>query len=260
MTMTTTDRTSAPSLELVRPVDLKVESQAQRGYDPNWAKALADNWDDEKVGVFKVTRRNGELYVQDGQHRRGALILLERGDEEVFALIYDDRTVQDDAKAYVADNYENRKPNPVDTFRLQVTAGDPQAVEIDKILRDRGLHVALGPGRTVSAVAALRWVHNRGGGVLLDATLAVIESAWGAERTGRDGNLLKGTAYVLDRKARALHHESLVDKLAKSGSPAQLLGNARAHKMATGRALYLEVADAILAIYNRGRSVNRLTL
>lgn len=254
-----------PELEVLTLQTLKVDSYAQRSYDDRWAKELHDKWDDDKVGVFRVSRRTGgDLYVMDGQHRMGALRMfpdLDESDGEVLALVYEGLTLRQEAELYLAFNSKTRKANPVDTFRLERVAEEAEAVNIQVVLDRHGLIVQMGNGANqVAAVAALRWVYRLGGTDLLDRTFTVIEKSWGVrDRWARDGNILRAVGWVL-HKIPHIDQGSLEDKLGKSGRPGQLIGQARTYRMATKRSLWLETAHQIVAIYNHSRRSRSVSL
>jgi hypothetical protein len=256
---------SDPELEVLDLDALKVDAYAQRGYDNKWAKELHDNWDDDKVGVFRVSRRtDGGLYLMDGQHRTGALRMfseLTEDERQVLGLVYEGLTIQQEAELYLAFNSKTRKANPVDTFRLERVAEEPEAVNIQLVLDKHGLIVQMGTGaHQVAAVAALRWVYRLGGVDLLDRTFTVIEKSWGVQdRWARDGNILRAIGWVL-HKIPYLDQGSLEDKLGKSGRPGQLLGQARTYRMATKRSLWLETAHQVVAIYNHSRRSRSVSL
>lgn len=254
---------SEPELEILRVSDLHVDSHVQRTLNDAWASKLAEKWDPHKIGVFKVSRReSGLLAVLDGQHRRSAMLKLDKGGEEVFALVYKGLTVVEEAQIFLRDNVDNVKPNSIDIFRLQVAAEEPTAVEINQVLRDHGLHVSQAlDAHGIAAVGALRWVHERGGTVLVDLVLTLIENTWGGGvRSAREANILKGLAYLyMATKGQKLDLEALAHKLGSSTNPSQLLGRARTFKDASGNALYKEVANVALSTYNKGRH-HRVTI
>jgi hypothetical protein len=253
-----------PEPEILRVGDLQVDGYVQRTYNANHAENLAKDWDPEQIGIFKVSRReSGAVYVLDGQHRRGAMLKLGMDDDKIFALVYLGLTKAEEAQIFLRDNVNNRKPTVVDIFRLQVAAEVPEAVEINDVLREHGLHVALaGDAHSISAVGALRWLYDMGGVKAIDRTLSMIADAWGPEvRSAREGNLLKGMGYVLlNVSGGKLDVSSLAHKLGAAGKPAQILGAARAHKVATGQALWREVAGVIVATYNKGRTTGRVSI
>lgn len=249
-------------LENVKIKDLNVDAYTQRSYSDQFARHLASNWTDAKAGVFKVSlRRDGSMYVIDGQHRRGALLHRDQGDSEVPALVYEGLTLRDEAEMFIADNNENRKPNALDVHRLLVVAGEEEATVIQRVLDDHGLSLSFGGNaRSISAIGSLRWLYRVGGENLLDATLRVIENAWGSEsRDSRDGALLKAVGHVIHEIPR-LDITVLADKLAKNGKPGALLGDARTYRSVTKRSLWLESAHAVVAVYNKNRTSGRVAL
>lgn len=256
-----------PVLEALSINDLQVDPHVQRSWDENWSKTLAKAFDEEKLGVFRVSRRDasrgGGDFIVDGQHRWHAC--KDQGWDEdesyVQCLVYEGLTQAEEAALYVAFNVESRRPNAIDTYRLENVAGMPEAVEIQKVVDKHGLVVAFGGAANyVSAVSALRWVYRLGGSELLDRTFTVVEKAWGPrDRWARDGNLLKGLAHVL-KKAGHLDQSSLEEKLGKSGRAGQLLGNARTLRSATGRSLWLETAHQIVTVYNHSRRSHKVAL
>lgn len=256
---------SDPTLQSILVSDLHVDPTVQRNYDPRWARRIADNFDEDKLGVFRVSQRaNGLVYILDGQHRFGALQLKSwhKMGAAVQALVYTGLSLAEEAELFVAFNIETRKPNSIDGYRLKLVSGDADIVRIQEVLDKHGLKVEYGgSGNSVAAVAALNKIYADGGPALLDRTLNIVESAWGVtNRDGRDGNLLKGVAYVLQKSGRNLDTDSLIDKLGKSGRPGQILGTARTMKSATKRSLWMEIAHAIVAIYNKGRSSRKVAL
>jgi hypothetical protein len=199
--------------------------------------------------------------VIDGQHRRAALIIKGLGEEPIPCNVWVEETVQGDAKRFISKNAKNRRPNPIDTFRVNVVAGDKESVAIQEILDRFGLRLTWGAGMNeVSAIAAIQWVYRRGGTSLLVRTFTLVEATWGRERSARDGNILKAIALLLDKVGNQLDLASFADKVSKDSMPGKVLGTARTHRMATGKALYLQCADVLLTIYNRARTTRRVSI
>lgn len=258
-----------PRLMWLTVGDLVVDEHVQREYKDHDAQRIADAWDEEKLGTFKVSRRvNGSGvvigdYVMDGQHRRGAMLKLRKQGEGVPCLVYSGLTLAEEAKIFLADNSENRKPTPIDIYKLSLVAEDPTAHAVQSVLEAHGLHVESGTGRdTVGAVGSLYWLYEKGGAALLDQTLQVLEDTYGRDSRGaRDGQLLKGMGKVLAESTGArIDRKSLAEKLAKEGKPVQLIGTAKTHRMATGYALWVQIAHVIAMVYNRKRTSGRIEL
>lgn len=258
-----------PRLQWVTVGDLQVDSYAQREYKDHQAQKIADAWDPEKLGTFKVSRRtNGEGepvgdYIVDGQHRRGAMLKLDLDSEQVPCLVYSGLTIEEEARMFLADNAENRHPTPLDIFRVSLVAKDPTALAIHEVIKDHGLVAEAGGGqKSISAIGSLRWIYEKGGAGLVDQTLTLVENAWGAStRSARDGQLLKGVGKVLaDSTGAKLDRNALAERLAREGKPVQLIGTARTHRMATGYAQWVQIAHVIVACYNKQRTTGRIEL
>lgn len=253
-----------PELEWLTVGLLQVDGYAQRKYKEKQAKEIADKWNPRKLGVFKVSRRDsGGSYLIDGQHRRGAMLMLDKGEERVPALVYEGLTIDEEAELFLADNADNRPPTSIDIYLVSLTAKDPLALAIQEVLDKHQLKVGYGSdGGSVGAVASLKWLHEQGGTDLIDQTLSLVESAWGERnRDARDGQILKGIGKVLkDHTGARLDLVSLAHKLGSNGTPSQLLGTARTLRGATGKALWLQVADVAVTIYNKGKTSQRVGL
>lgn len=256
-----------PRLTTLDTDTLHVDAHAQRSYDPKHAKRIADAWIPGKLGILKGSRRgDGLVYVTDGQHRLGAIRLRQDAGlpapDEVSILVYENLSVAEEAEQFVADNFENRRPNPIDVFRLQVVARDKEAVAIQGVLDNHGLVMQYGGGNNqIASVGSLRWLYREGGAELVDIVLGLVEDIWPQDHTRNDGSIIKGMGWLLVKgQRRGMDVDSLVDKLAKSGKPGNLLGNARSYRVATKRPLWAEVAHVMLEVYNARRTTGRISL
>lgn len=260
-----------PELLDIAPVKMTLDPMVQRKYSEAHAEKLANEFNPAMIGVLEISRRsNGDDVVIDGQHRRGALIKKGLGDIPTPCLVYTGLTIQEEAMLFYARNGANRKPNPVDTYRIRVLAGDPVATEINDVLMKHGLHVTFGGGSTtISAVAALESIYNlgqsrtgadHGGAKLLDQVIDLSHAAFGdKDRSANDGMILKAFAHLITKRGLLLDRPSLVSKLNKSNTAGRVLGLGRSGKQITGRPLHVEVANVMISIYNHGRSSRRLS-
>ena len=251
-----------PKLELLQVGSLHVDSYAQREYRDKHAQAIADRWNPAKLGVFKVSRRTNGDYTVDGQHRRAAMLKLEKSGDLVPALVYEGLTIEEEAEIFLADNADNRAPGAIDIYRLSLVAKDPIVVSIQEVLDRHTLKVSYATDSgSIAAVASLRWLYESGGTVLIDRVLALVESAWGRNRDARVGQLIKALGKVIkDSTGARLDMDALAHKLSASGKPTQLMGTARTYRQATGKALWLQVAEVVVSIYNKGKTSQRVEL
>lgn len=253
-----------PKLETIKVKDLHIDPHTQRSWDEKWSKKMKDNFDEDKLGIFRVSRRTDGLnYVIDGQHRHHMLVDLkwDVDGHTVQSLVYEGLTLREEAELFLAFNIETRKPTSIDGYRLSVVAEEPWALDIERVLDKHGLRVGFSMGgNDIAAIGALRVLYDRGGHRLVDEVLTIIEQAWGAsDRDARDGSILKGVGHVLLHNDSIDRH-SLADKLGKAERPGQLLGRARTYKAATGRSLWMETAHVVVAHYNKGRSTRKVAV
>ncbi len=252
-----------PRVEMVRIDNLRFDPQVQRSLDHHWVDRLAREWDDEKAGIIKVSRREDGDYVTDGQHRIAALRQRGKGETLLPALVQQHLDRRREAKDFVATNAEGRRPHPVDVYRVQLVAGDPKTVAIEAVLAERGLKVMLDTKlpNAITAVAALRWIYDQGGERLLADVLDICTSAWGNQEPARfQTSILKGLAIVLNRKGREVNREELATKLSRDVTPGRLVGKSRALASAWAKSLPNSSAEVIVGIYNRGKHSRRISL
>jgi hypothetical protein len=252
--------TSTHQLLWLRPSELAVDAPAQRDYVAADAQKIADNFDSEKLGFFEVSAREGRYYVVDGQHRRGALLILDK-DEPVPCVVVEGHNVVQDAKRFLARNVETRRTNTIDAYRIAVTAREPEAVAIKEVLDAFQLTVRAGNGSNdISAVTAMRTIYRWGGAELLVRTLALVETTWGRDYAGRNGAILKAVGHILDKKGHLLDVDSFADKVRADSTPGRVLGTARSQAALTRKALWKQVVDVLVQIYNKQRTTRRIAL
>lgn len=247
----TTERQRLPNIRALKPNDLAVDEETQRKYDPAHAKRIADNFDVTLVGLLQVSRRaDGTFYVIDGQHRRAAAIIAGHGHRPLACQVMDGLTLEEEARRFVGVNSTTKKPSALDLYRLRVKSGDETAVAINTIVNSHGLHAGTGAGDgQVQAVVALEKVFTEHGPLVLSRTLDVLLGAWQRDRDAYDASVLRGLASVLASHPD-LDEGRMVKVLAKSGSPARLIGKARslAEVLRTNRPAAMH--RAIVETYN----------
>jgi hypothetical protein len=254
--------TTRPKIEMLRPDDVVVDQVVQRSLDKNWVDRLVENWDDAKMGVPEVSRREKGDYATDGQHRLEALKALGRGNERFAMQVTPSEGREDEAKRFISRNAENRRPHAIDIFRIQFVAGDPQVVAIQDVLAEHALHVDTGVTQrgVIACVSALRSVYRQGGSDLLDRTLTVIGDAWDGEPASWNGGIVKGVALILHKRGSEVDMVDMSRKLGVNITPNRLIGKSRTLAEAWSKSLALAVADVVLGIYNSGKRSRKIEL
>lgn len=248
--------TRAPHIEWVPIEKMKVSEAAQRKYSALQAREMADDFDLESIGYPVLNRRGGDFYIVDGQHRIGALRLIGWADQSIECEVYSDLTEAEEADLFLRRD-SRRRISAMEKFKIGVTAGRPEDVEIDQLVKSLGLTVAYYPGQknSIGAIGTLRKVYQRSGARVLGATLAFLRDSYGV--AGMTAALVDGMALVVARYGDKLDGETMVDKLGGIHGGANGLANrANTVQRQTGTQLPQCVASVIVTQYNGGRAGN----
>lgn len=223
--------------------DLNIDHEHyQRDQDMKRVRKIADNFDIKQFSPLSVSRRSdGSLWVWDGGHRFEAARLL--GYSKVPCVIFDMSMIQE-AIAFAEAQKGRKGLTQFDAHRALLAAGDPFALELDKIVEEAGFRIAQGAsGRSLQCVAKLRQIHNHWG--VLAETLQMITVLGWVDRGGKHANVLEGVARFIACAGESLDVERLAKRLA-SHMPASLLAPYATWRY--GAAAVRHVAE----VYNRG--------
>ena len=133
------------NFEMVDVSDLKVDTIYQReGKDISKTNILdiARNFAWEAFGAILVMRRkNGRMYVVDGQHRVEAV--LRRGDiTEVPAIVFTSDGPVEEARAFYRRSTARKSLSAFTKFKARITGNEHPETEIAEWLNENGLHIA----------------------------------------------------------------------------------------------------------------------
>lgn len=260
-------KSTTPQVEMIAPVDLKIDGRTQRPFDEAHANRIARTFDPSLVGLLEVSRRPDGFYLIDGQHRTAAAIKAGRGDTPMPCYVVDGLSIAQEGHRFVGINSTVKKPHIIDLFRIRVVAEDPAAVEIDQILSAAGLQVAVSNNDgTISAIAAAEAVYYGRGTTklgepnpeLLIDTLSVLGEAWGKSRDAYDATILKAMGVLLGKHGGRIDKDRLAHLLAKSGTAAQLIGRARSLGDATRKSAPAAAVQVMIEIYNHSLRSGRI--
>lgn len=211
-----------PSPQFVAVETLLVDDTYQRSIEGGSSQKLivkiAENWDWRLCLPLLVSRRDGRLYVIDGQHRLEAAKL--RGDiAHMPVVVFDFDDPKAEAELFVQANRSRRQMSKLDDFHAAVVAGDLKAVATDEVVTSAGLTVGRiqawqywKPGEVVFVTAIQRALHSQGKAVVEQA-LRIIARAF-------DGLVLVGVGAIFEALC------TLMQEREKQGAPvdAHLMG------------------------------------
>jgi len=163
----------------------------------------------------------------------------------------------------------SRQVLPIDKFLAGVTAGDPECVAINDVVRSVGLSVersggnAKGVVRGVSTMQTIyrglrRGEHNKRPD-LLKQTLIILGESWGPHATTFGASLMMGLAMVLERYGKQINIAELIAKLKSYPGGALRMGAAgKALRDSLGGSVAEGVALSIVHRYNTGKRSGKL--
>lgn len=257
----------ASTFGMVQIAKLHVDPEAQRVLAPYWVKTRIPLFDVEQLGCIVVNRRaNGNLYIVDGQHRVELLRAVGWGDQEVHAEVFSNLDQAGEAELFLARN-DRKAVRLIDKFRVSITAGNREAIDINKIVLAHGLMISdQAKDGHVVAVNALERVY-RGAGIAspkagpaaLSNALRTCVQAWGKQASSLNGQVVQGLGLVFLRYNSKVDQPSLIKKLSPlSGGAPGLLGRGRAIQELRGRPIHHCIASIVVDVYNKGRHANKL--
>lgn len=247
--------------------DLHIDPEAQRKISPGWVKEHVPVFDVEQLGYIVVNKRaTGFLYVVDGQHRVELMRAVGWGDQRIHAECFDGLTQAQEAALFIARN-DRKAVSKFSKFKVQVTAKDPTACDIDRIVKEHGLLVSdQQMDGHLCAVAALEKIYN-GAGIAspkegpkaLGKALDITVQAWGKQTSSVNGKVIEGLGMVFLRYNGAIKEKDMITKLRPiAGGAPGLLGKGRSQQDTSGRPLAHCIASIIVSMYNKGRTTSKL--
>ncbi|WP_230770637.1 DUF6551 family protein [Sphingomonas sp. Leaf4] len=135
-----------PTIEWLPIDEMHVDDSYQRSIDTRASgkliEQIAREWDWDLFDVLKVSiRPDDRRFVVDGQHRLAAA--RQRGDiDQLPCVLKRCAGAIEEAKLFIAANRGRKAMSVLDDYRAAVGAGDPLAVQIERMVTDAGLRMA----------------------------------------------------------------------------------------------------------------------
>ncbi|MBX7496784.1 ParB N-terminal domain-containing protein [Qipengyuania sp. 6B39] len=212
-----------PVLQFMAPAELAIDASYQRDIAGEASQALirkiAQHWNWDLCLPLVVSRRDGQLFVIDGQHRLEAA-KLRRDIMQLPCVVVEYASAADEAASFVHLNQQRRPLSKLDVFKAAVASEDPEACAILRALEDAGLSVAphqnyisWKPGM-VSNIGGIESAWRKHGEAATRDALRVLARAFKGEKLRYAGTIFPGIVAL-----RAAQGEG-----AELGVMAQLLG------------------------------------
>lgn len=119
---------------------LKINEEYQRSAIKNKIADITAEWSWLACGALIVAKRDGSLWVVDGQHR--LLAAMRRSDIRALpCVIFETETIKDEAIGFLSANTNRRPVTAIGKHKALVASGDEAASFVSRILEAKGLRV-----------------------------------------------------------------------------------------------------------------------
>jgi uncharacterized protein DUF6551 len=251
---------------LLRLGELEVDTRFQRPMNEARVKRMQSTFDPTLVGLLTVSARTGGHYVLlDGQHRW--MVLVNMGYTDALCEVLDNLTLEQEATIFHGRNVGRVRLGIGDYFRARLTAKEPTALAIMKLVTAAGFQIDLNPGRNwknaaskaehIVAIHALERVYNIG---LLGQTLLAVRHAWPNQPAFfMKSDLILGIGGFLRTYPEA--DAGRITKQWSYYSPHAIIAAAMANTTLVGRRSgWTSIVEVLRDAYNRNQKGSRLPM
>lgn len=235
-----------------------VWAQSQRPLNEKHAQTIADNFDPEMFGTLIVTKPNGHgiYHTIDGHHRKVAIERLWGGEELVPCHVLDADNPKRAAQLFDHINSGRKNPQPIDLFKVRVTAGDEVCVAVNKIVNKCNYAVANKHGQqdnAIACVSALKAVYESYGGDVLEQALNLIRAIWTVDdQAATEAQVIRGFGEFISEYRQIDWRRLRENMQEKYPSASRLQAAAKMGKEMHGGKIPAEIKKLMVTAYNSG--------
>lgn len=241
------------------PVAKLIGEDFQRETNVDGARHMAANYDRNQFQLPTVAPLGDGTYsVIDGLHRVEMARSLNI--DTITCQVADVRTYEQRAELFTNLNRNRRWLTPTDTYKSELAAKKPWAIEVNKILAARGLEIrSKRSPNGISSAMAVKSLYKAGGAVRLAVVLDIVLAAWPETDPRRfAGEVLRGIDSFIASNPKA-DHDRIARSLANiTGQRLCALGTQRwyAWQALDGRggSRIEAIADEIKKLYGKTRA------
>ena len=239
------------------PIRNLVSNQSyQRDLSEGHIMKTLQDFDPFQINPVKVSRRDGQNYVFDGQHTIEMIASASGSrDTPVWCMVYDNLTYEEEAHIFAEQQKHVKALVPYEVFVAHLEAGDNKQLMIHSLitnvykLRISKTHA---PGN-ISAISALEYIFDHYGYEILDRSLRLALGTWEGEPISLTSGMLKGIAMLVSAYGDSLDDETFKEHVGKYSAKA-ISRNAKDRRPGT-----IGFAEALIIVYN-GQKKKHLSL
>lgn len=241
---------------------INVNHLYQRGEVPSVIKNIIGNFDYHLVNPIKCVYRDGNYFAFDGQNTAIALTMLFGAKYEAPVMIYNDiPTAEEEALLFeqLNDKIFRKAVSVADNIKSRLFRHEVLATDIRRIAQASGLDLSFDATKgksgiiPASAYKTLEALYLSVGDSIFTETLSVLGGAWKYDKDAFRPQIIKGLAKFVEIYRDKYNKKALIDRLNRASAKDIL----NVWKISAEHG-YKCIGREILAIYNKGTSVNRL--
>lgn len=245
-------------VQYINTENLVSNSKYQRDIDRKKVEFIVSNFNPHKIGVIKVSYRDGKYHVYDGQHRLFAIKAINKGGNCIVPCeVHYNLTYADEARLFAQQYDGATKVDIVYQTRALFEAGDETIVKIKELLESVGLELSFSKSkqdRKIIAISKLRKIYNDLNKEEFSKLFTLIKGAWKGTSTSLDTEILGGMWLFYKTYKNEISEKIFIKNLSKV-EPILIKRIGRADFSAKGD---LKFAKVIWDKYNTNQAKNRL--
>lgn len=233
--------------ELIPIKNLVSNQDYQRTISVKRVKQGVENFDLYKVNPVKISQRDGQNYVIDGQHTIEMVATVSGSrDTPVWCMIYDDMDYILEADLFARQQDGIKPPSPYEIFNANIEAQNNVQLMIKDLVESFGLRVTSTKATGgICAISSLESIYKKYGFEVLDRTLNLCVGTWESEPNSLSASMLKGIAMLVNAYGDELRNDIFKDKLG-SLSAKEIIRLAKERRSGS-----MGYAEAMLTEYNK---------
>lgn len=233
--------------ELIPIKNLVSNQDYQRTISLKRVKQGVENFDLYKVNPVKISQRDGQNYVIDGQHTIEMVATVSGSrDTPVWCMIYDDMDYILEADLFARQQDGIKPPSPYEIFNANIEAQNNVQLMIKDLVESFGLRVtSTKVTGGICAISSLESIYKKYGFEVLDRTLNLCVGTWESEPNSLSASMLKGIALLVNAYGDELRNDVFKDKLG-SLSAKEIIRLAKERRSGS-----MGYAEAMLTEYNK---------
>jgi len=238
--------------------DLISNQPYQRDVDQKRVSYIVTNYDPHKFGIIKVSFRDGNYYVYDGQHRIAAFkVLNDDQDGFVKCEVHYGLTYEDEAKYFAEQYLGSKNVSIVYRWRALYEAKEEPVYSIVDSVRAIGIDVKFTKSKAANRIIAFKQLNDMWVKLGAEKTLQILsllKQVWETDENAFDGNIILGMREFFYVYMDEIREDTFIKQMRKV-LPATIVVEGKKDTISKNG---LNYAKVIWLKYNNGLKMRRL--